>query len=87
MTQRNTGAWSFLWPWALGVTLLTLLPLGASLALSFSATRMESGALRFEWAGAKNFADALAVDRSAEPTADDIAFGRLLGGRPHDPRF
>lgn len=87
MKGSGGGAWRFLWPWAVGLVVLTLIPLGASLALSLCETGLQSGSLRTTWIGAGNFVDALAIDRSAEPIITDPWYWRALGGRPNDPRF
>ncbi len=87
MTAPSRQTVCFLLPWATGFVGLTLLPMLASLGLSF--TRVEPGlsAERITWVGTANYRAALGVDHTHQPTAADPWYWRLLGGRPKDGRF
>lgn len=77
----------FLLPWATGFVVLTLLPMLASLGLSFTQIGPGLSADRITWVGTSQYHTALGLDHSYEPTAEDPSYWRLLGGRPEDRRF
>ena len=76
----------FTWPWFVGLVLLTLAPLAASLMLSF--TEWNGFSERdIRWVGLQNYRQLFAIE-SARPVDDDGPwYWAVLGGRPRDPRF
>lgn len=93
MTAPTRQTVWFLLPWATGFVVLTLLPMLASLGLSFTKVGPVVSADRITWVGISQYRTALGVDRTYEPTprgvrtSQDPFYWRLLGGRPEDSRL
>ncbi len=77
----------FLLPWAIGLVGLTLIPMLASLVLSFA--RLEGGLSsdHISWVGTRHYEQALEVESDYEPSDLDPWYWRYLGGKPGDARF
>lgn len=77
----------FMLPWWAGLVTLTLLPMVASLVLSFWRIEGAPALSRPSWVGAHHYLRALGVERPYAPADSDPWYWRHLGGRPKDARF
>ena len=98
MSALPRSARWFMAPWLIGLVVWIVGPVLVVVGLSLTADRaVSSGGTAHtgpgaaveatEWVGLAHYRFALAVDRSAELTARDPWYDRLIGGRPRDPRF
>lgn len=86
MTRGRSGeAVFFLWPWALGFSLLTLGPLVFSFAASLSRWDASDAIGKSHWVGAENYKRALGIEAGARVADSDPWLFSMLGGRPRDP--
>lgn len=60
-TRQKAGYW-FVLPWVVGLLMFFVLPIFSSIRYSFSDVRIEPGEVVTEWAGIKNYSDALGAD-------------------------
>jgi len=77
---------TFVGPWMAGAVALTLLPMLASLLLSF--TQWDGLSIdSIQWVGADNYRRMLSVERPYDVAPSDPWSWRVLAGRPGDPQF
>ncbi len=83
----STGTFlKFLSPWLVGTSVLVLLPVIASLVLSF--TSWDGLSIHdIHWVGSANYRQIFEVDSSREVGPNDPWYWRLLGGIPKDAQF
>jgi multiple sugar transport system permease protein len=83
--SKHTGL-RFALPWLVGVIGLTLVPMVASVLLSF--TRWDGLALAdIRWVGFDHYERAFGIDQRHQPQPSDPWYWTALGGRPADAQF
>jgi len=87
MKRQPRQVWLFVLPFLAGFLFLTLVPMAASLALSFVRTDGNLSLEAVTWVGLEHYRDALEVDGTAALTESDPWYFGVLGGRPADARF
>ena len=87
MTHSRRDILTFLWPWLVGVVLLTAVPMGASLVLSITRVEGDLGLQSYTFVGAEHYRAMPAIDRQYELSPADPWYWHVMGGRPQDTRL
>lgn len=85
MTLYPSAHRRMLMPWAIGLVMLTVLPMLGSLILSLTNVDTQLNSRTLSWNGLEHYRTALSIDTTDEVTADDGWIAQTLGGKPRDP--
>lgn len=87
MTASRRQLVFFLFPWVIGLTVLSLGPLVISFAVSLTNWERQSPDQSVAWVGLQQYQSALRVDSEYIPSLQDPWYWKLLGGKPDDSRY